>query len=360
MSQDAQVFLMLAAFLIPFAALIFFVLRFKARRRAAYETFAARHGLEYHHSSWPMLTGTVDGRSFFMGLDRMRSASGRAKGGAARSAAMLVAGITLNDVPEGLLVVRKGLIEKAMKSDVVTNDPEFDKKALVRCPDPAAGAAYLTPERRAALVKLVAKKISLQNGELSFGPGSGKLSKLEHLEQFSQLFFEAAPVLDGSAADNAAATAQTAAATMSAPATEYSGDAIGGSAASPSTGINPILAAVWMGVTALLVVYAPYWLRGSFDIWFNMPVLVRAVVAAAVGFFAASSALDIAKPPMGAVTGVAAWLVGSLVTAIFFWGISGEIAGWFTTHGILQIILAAASGAVMSLALGRRSEGMDL
>ena len=358
MSRDTEVILMLAAFLIPFAAFIFFILRFKARRRAAYETFAARHGLEYQHSSWPMLTGTVDGRPFFMGLDRLRSVSGRAKGGAARSAAMLVAGIGLNDVPDGLVVVRKGLIEKAMKSDVVTNDPEFDKKALVKCPDPAAASAYLTSDRRAALVKLVAKKISLQNGELSFGPGSGKLSKLEHLEQFSKLFFDAAPVLDGSASDNAAARSQSATAATSAPATAYSGDAISGAA--PASSINPILVAAWMAATALLLVWIGAWLRGYFDVWIATPLLVQVVTSAVVGFFAGTSALDIGKPVLGAAVGVVAWLAGGLVAAIFFWGISGEVAGWFTTHGILKIILAAASGAGMSFALGRKSDGMNL
>lgn len=360
MSSDTQAILMIAAFLIPFVALIVFFVRFKARRRAAYESFAAQHGLEYHHSSWPMLTGKIDGRDFYMGLDRLRYSTGRAKGGAARSAAMLVAGIGINDVPEGLIVVRKGLIEKAMKSDVATNDAEFDKRALVKCPDPAAAAAYLTPERRAALVKLVAKKISLQDGELSFGPGSGKLSKLEHLEEFSKLFFDAAPILDGNASDNAAASAQSSAAATSAPAASYSGDAITGAGSDGAASINPVMVAAWMAATSLLLVYGVSWISGYFTVWFSMPLIVQVAIAGGVGFLAAMLGMDVTKPPLGAVVGVASWLIGSLAYGLFFWGISGAIYGWFSTHGILQIILAAASGVGMSFFLRKRSEGMDL
>jgi hypothetical protein len=172
-------------------------IRLKKRRRDAFQAFADRHGLSVVHGAFPMLHGTVDGHAFSMGVERLRGeATGRRAQGVARNIAEIVARIELNGVPNGLVVVRRGLLRKAMTSDVTTGDRTFDSKALVRCPDARAATDYLTPERRAQLVILLDKKISLEEGVLRFGPAPGKLLKLRHLEALSEPLFQAVRILD--------------------------------------------------------------------------------------------------------------------------------------------------------------------
>lgn len=198
MREQQLVAIVGAVFVLGLVGLAAWALRLKKCRRKAFQTFADRHGLSVVLGSFPMLHGTVDGHAFSMGVQRLRIEGAiRRPQGAARYIAEIIATIELRGVPEGLVVTRRGLLNKAMRSDVTTGDRKFDSKALVRSPDPLLAQTYLTPDRRAQLVTLLDKKISLEDGGLRFGPAPGKLLKLRHLEELSEPFFQAIHVLDG-------------------------------------------------------------------------------------------------------------------------------------------------------------------
>lgn len=351
MDEQTALALGVAAFVGFFIILLVVTSRFKKRRLQAFQAFADEHGLEVDEGRFPMLRGELEGHSFIMGVEPLRYAvSGERKRGAAGNIAQLVVRLELNgSLPENLVVVKRGLIEKAMTSDVDTGDREFDSKALVRCANPAAAKAYLTPDRRAALLRLLPKKISLQEGCLVFGPASGKLSTREHLDQTSKPFRDAASILDAPIDAPLAVPVH--------PESIVGADGEVARSAAMAQGPRHAIAAGWMAATALVVQYLPSMFSGYFEFWFSMNVIVTVLAMAGVAYgaskwFESRIAGDTAR---GVAIGVVSWLLGSLIASFFSWGPGEQIASWFSMYGVIRVVLSGISGAGMAFVLRRRS-----
>ena len=129
---------------------IVWIVRQKARTRRVWTEFAEKTGLRLELGRWPKVEGELEGRSFLMGSAVGRTASG---GASLNQVNQFYIGADIRGpVPESLIAGKRGRLQGA--GPVQTNNPTFDKKIWVDCPDRAAALAYLTTQRQEALLRL--------------------------------------------------------------------------------------------------------------------------------------------------------------------------------------------------------------
>ena len=175
----------------------FFVLLFmwSKRQRAkigeAWGEFANRYGLDYQPGRYPATGGVLEGHAFRMLAEpELTAATKRIK--TQMPPKFTITLELLGDVPEDLIVAKKGLLGGG---SLQTGDPEFDRKCLVQTKDPERAMAYLTPERRLALVRMVGSGAQLEGGLLAYTQ-SGYKAKSEWLEEKTLPLRHAAHALD--------------------------------------------------------------------------------------------------------------------------------------------------------------------
>ncbi|HZS39986.1 MAG TPA: hypothetical protein VFF06_24300 [Polyangia bacterium] len=125
---------------------IYLVVRYKAKIRAAFEGFATKHGLKFTGGSFPSAAGKIDGRHTVVQSrpePRQKIAYFQIQIG--------VCGI----LPQGMLAFARGVFDS---KGIRTGDAELDERVHIDAPDAQAVIAWLTPERRAALLDLAAAR----------------------------------------------------------------------------------------------------------------------------------------------------------------------------------------------------------
>ncbi|MEM7433805.1 MAG: hypothetical protein AAF436_01545 [Myxococcota bacterium] len=351
MDGNAVLTLGVLGFLAFFGILFAVTNSIKKKRRAALESFAHRYGLSIDPQGWrwPVLSGEIDGRDFAIGYDRARHASGRVDS-KQRALALFFVRLDLKGaLPDGLRVMKRGLLGKAMTSDVETGDRDFDSGALVRCTNPEAAKAYLTPERRAALLRLLPRDISLEDGRLMYGPDTGKNATLEYLEGMSKPLRDEAPTLDVDTAlpegnlDMPVTNGEPSAAPMST--TESEGAPSG----------RHLFAAIWMGASAVIIPLIQPLLSDYYEFWFDFGAMFKDFLATGIVAFGLSivTASRVSSAAVrGAVIGAGSWMVTGLLFGLFGGSIVGTIRFWFSLWGIVLIALSAVSGVIMSKVRG--------
>ena len=182
--------------------------------------------------------------------------------------------------------------------------------------------------RCAPMVPSTLLRVLLMNGLLSalfLGPNLKKT--LKDVEDFAS----SAPGLHGGTAPLQQATAPS----QSAPQT-------------PSA--RPALAAIWIGLTALLLPSIVGATFGDRSLLLNGPVVVQALAVAGTAFALAriASGSFLARP---LVLGFGAWYGTSRVLSLFGFGIAAEISTWFTRYGFIELVALCVS----LLVLGRIS-----
>lgn len=174
-----------------FAFLIFFVISQKGKIRRSFEGFAQAHGLQYHHGRYPRVTGQVDGdRDFSMGSFMAVAPSGRRQVNLPPEFRMELG--VRGTLPDGLETGRQGLLERG---GIGLGDPAFEKKVSLTCADEAAAAAYLTPERREALI-ILAKMQGGLAGSRIWLRRSGFKPRQAWMDGIFKRVLDAAKVLD--------------------------------------------------------------------------------------------------------------------------------------------------------------------
>jgi hypothetical protein len=195
--QTLAVAAVAVVFIIVFGGFIWWVIRQKRRIREAFDTFSQAHRLEVQRGSFPTALGDVDGRFFSIGAKVHRTPSGRPQ--LQQVPDFWVQAGVQGDVPREMVAGKRGAMQG--KGPVQTGDSEFDKKVWADCPNVEAARDFLTPERRRALIDVVAL------GATFVGPGDDNISmvyrktrgytpKLEWLEERFNEFMSVARSLD--------------------------------------------------------------------------------------------------------------------------------------------------------------------
>ncbi len=131
-----------------FVLCIYLVVRYKAKIRAAFQGFATKHGIAFTGGAFPCAVGKVDGRYTVV--------QSRPPPGAVQQVALFQVHVGVRgDPPRGMVAYARSTFDS---KGIRLGDAELDDKLHIDAPDPAAVTAWLTPTRRAALLKLATTK----------------------------------------------------------------------------------------------------------------------------------------------------------------------------------------------------------
>jgi hypothetical protein len=190
------------AFVITLMVLIAFISVGLIRsRKRAWQQFARSHGLVYESGATAIgVHGMVDGRPFRLFTSEESSDVGPMGVQEVRMQIGL-----RGDLPTDTRISRVaglvGAVDRMASSEVMsTGDEEFDSVALVESANPDQAQAYLTPQRRELIRKLVsdsrADDAGIDGSDL-FIQDREMLTNLERVEQRLELMLRLAPGLDG-------------------------------------------------------------------------------------------------------------------------------------------------------------------
>jgi hypothetical protein len=163
----------------------------------SWRLLADRHGLRYA-TEWQgkkslVVHGDLDGRAFLMENVEV--------GGGQQKHSQTQISLQLGDrLPAGLFLgperFGKGVFKKMIVGEEIeVGDAEFDAAVVIRAEDSKDVVAYLTDERRAAVLKILEIKATVEDGKI-FLKAPKQLHKLQELEHYLEEMRAAARVLD--------------------------------------------------------------------------------------------------------------------------------------------------------------------
>lgn len=162
----------------------------------SWRLLADRHGLRQAHE-WEgkkalVVHGDFDGRPFLMENIEV--------GGQQKHFQTQISLHLGTRIPAGLFLgperFGKGMFKKMIVGEEIEiGDAEFDAKVVIRADDPKALKAYLTDERKAAVLRLLEIKAHLEDGKVLM-KAPKELHHLQELESILEGMRAAARVLD--------------------------------------------------------------------------------------------------------------------------------------------------------------------
>jgi hypothetical protein len=162
----------------------------------SWRLLADRHGLhkvnEWEGKKALVVHGDLDGRPFLMENIEV--------GGQQKHFQTQISIQLGNRLPAGLFLgperFGKGVFKKMIVGEEIEiGDADFDAKVVIRGDDPKVVKAYLTDERKAAVLKILEIKANLEDGKILL-KAPKELHHMKELEHFLEEMRTAARILD--------------------------------------------------------------------------------------------------------------------------------------------------------------------
>ncbi len=196
--NDMEILIVVVGCTVAGAALLLLIFARVRTNQAedSWRKLADRHGLrqttEWEGKKALVVHGDLDGRPFLMKNIEV--------GGQQKHFQTQIS-LQLSDrLPAGLFLgperFGKGVFKKMIVGEEIEiGDAEFDAKVVIRADDPREVKAYLTDERKAAVLRLVENKINVEDGMILL-KAPKQLHHLQELEFFLEEMRAAARILD--------------------------------------------------------------------------------------------------------------------------------------------------------------------
>ena len=162
----------------------------------SWRKLADRHGLrqtnEWEGKKALVVHGDLDGRPFLMENIEV--------GGQQKHFQTQISLELSNRLPAGLFFgperFGKGVLKKMIVGEEIEiGDADFDAKVVIRADDPGLLKTFLTDERKAAVLRLVENKATLEDGKILL-KAPKELHKLQELESLLEELRAVARILD--------------------------------------------------------------------------------------------------------------------------------------------------------------------